>query len=178
MVLKRLLPLMLVVLRIGAAPLAAQEKRVAVSTNLTEYVSGGTLNMDASIGVSEHWSVGAGVRYNPYSPDSRQRSFTLGTRYWPWYLYAGWWLSADAAYQEFSQRGDYLREGDRYGASFLIGYSRILNKHFNLDAGWGFWGGYESYKVYGCETCSRIREKGENYFLKPNRIILSISYIF
>lgn len=167
------------VLRIGAAPLAAQEyNKVALSTNVADYVQGGGMNIDASVGVSQHWSLVASARYNPYSQDSRQRSFSVGTRYWPWYLYAGWWISADATYQEYSQTGDFLREGDKFGASLWLGFSRLLSKHFNLDAGWGLWGGYESYKVYGCETCSRIREEGDNYFLAPNRIILSISYIF
>ncbi len=166
-----------VVLRLCVAPAFAQNK-VALSTNVADYVSSGTLNVDASLGLSEHWSIGAGARYNPYSQTDKQRSFTVGARYWPWYLYAGWWICADATYQEFSRLDNYLREGDRYGASLWIGFSRLLSKHFNFDAGWGLWGGYESYKVYGCETCSRIRERGENYFIAPNRIILSISYIF
>lgn len=162
---------------LGTWEVAAQT-RVALSTNLYDIADGATMNMDASVGVSRHWTVGAGARYNPYSGTNRQRSFTLGAKYWLWYMYTGWWVSGNAKYDEYSTLADKLQEGDRYGASFMGGYSRMLGKHFNLDVGFGFWGGYETFKVYGCQTCARIIEQGEKYFLAPDRIMLSISYIF
>lgn len=157
---------------------SAAQTRAALSTNLYDVVDGATMNVDASVGVSRHWTVGAGARYNPYSRSNRQRSFSLGAKYWLWYMYTGWWVSGNAVYDEYSSLSNKLQEGDRYGASLMGGYSRMLGKHFNLDIGFGFWGGYETFKVYGCETCAKIVEQGEKYFLSPERIMLSVSYIF
>lgn len=162
---------------VKVSPVFSQNK-LAISTNMVEWVDGATLNMDASYSFGAHWSMVAGVDYNPYKSDDKRREFSMGAKYWPWYVYSGWWFSARAQYQEFSQLSQQLSEGDRYGASLSIGYSRMIGKHFNLDVGWALWTGYEHYKVYGCQTCARIREQGENYFLMPDKIILSISYVF
>lgn len=168
-----------VAVALGICPVLSQAQgRVAIATNLVDYIDGGTLNMDASLSLSEHVTIGGAMRYNPYDDKSRQRTFSLGARWWPWYVYSGWWLSGNANYQEFSDTSSSLREGDRYGASFRMGYSHLISKHFNIDIGWGLWGGYEIYKEYGCGTCARIRQQGTNYFFAPDSFILSIAYIF
>ena len=60
---------------------AFSQTRVSLSTNFVDYVDGGTLNVDASVNVSSNWSAGAAVKYNPYSANSKQRSFSVGGRY-------------------------------------------------------------------------------------------------
>lgn len=173
----KLLFVLVLAMLVRVSPVFSQNK-LAVSTNVVEWADGATLNMDASYSFGEHWSMVAGVDYNPYKRADKQRVFSMGAKFWPWYVYSGWWFSARAQYQEFSQLSSQLSEGDRYGASLSLGYSRMLSKHFNLDVGWGLWAGYEYYRVYGCQSCARIKEQGENYFLKPDKIILSISYVF
>ena len=154
------------------------QTRMALSTNLVDAADGGTLNMDAELSLSRHWSVEAGVKYNPYSESLRRREFSLGARFWPWYVYSGWWLSSAARYHEYSRTQGDLTEGDRVGLSLSSGYSWMLSKHFNLDVGWGIWGGYDRYKVFGCPTCAPIKAQGEEYFLLPDSFMLSVSYIF
>lgn len=158
--------------RISFAP------KFALSTNFGGLLSGATVSVEASAGVSRHLSIDAAARYNPWFEASRQRSVALGTRWWPWYVYSGWWLSGKARYQEFNAVEEFSTEGDRYGGSLSVGYSRLLGKHFNLDVGFGMWGGYESYSVYECETCGTIREQGENYFLRADEFIIALTYIF
>ena len=63
-----------------------------------------------------------------------------------------------------------------YGAGNYI--SRMLGKNLNLDFGLGFWAGYETYSVYACETCGRIRERGSKYFLRPDQLILALTLVF
>lgn len=162
---------------------------LALSTNVVPYAEGGTLNVEASVGVSRHWSVGADALYNPYSEQSRQRSFSVGARYWPWHIYSGWWLSGSARYQEFSRSRseDYstagnpnLRtvEGDRFGSGIAGGYSRVLSKHLNVDVGFGLWAGYETYTAYECAKCGRYIDDGSRVFLLPDRLTLAITYVF
>lgn len=66
-----------------AAAAGAQE--FAVATNALDYANLGTLNLEASYAPATHWTIGAGVKYNPYT--FRQRSVAINTRYWPWHKY-------------------------------------------------------------------------------------------
>ncbi len=152
--------------------------KFAIGTNFGGLLSGATVSMEVSAGVSRHLSIDAAARYNPWFDASKQRSVALGTRWWPWYVYSGWWLSGKARYQEFNAVEEFSTEGDRYGGSLSVGYSRLLGKHFNLDVGFGMWGGYETYSVYECETCGTIREQGEKYFLRADELIIGLTYIF
>jgi len=182
---KRLI-LSLALLAAASGALAAQE--VSVSTNVADYLAGGTLNLEAAYGFARHWSVSAGAKYNPFSFGEgedelllRQRSFSAGARWWPWHIYSGWWMGAKLQYQEFGEGGltdPRTMEGDRYGGGLSAGYSRMLGKHFNLDFGLGLWGGYTEYTLYQCQTCGRRLSSGSGVFLLPNDFILAVNYIF
>lgn len=161
-----------------AARLPSFSPKFAIGTNFGGLISGATVSLEASAGVSRHFSIDAAARYNPWFEASRQRSVAFGARWWPWYVYSGWWFSGKARYQEFNAVEDLSTEGDRYGGSVSVGYSRLLGRHFNFDIGFGMWGGYESYSVYECETCGTIREQGEKYFLRADEFIIALTYIF
>lgn len=166
--------------------LNAQE--LAVSTNVMDYADWGTLNVEASYGISRHWSVSAGMKYNPFSFDegedlkqSKQRSYSAGARFWPWHIYSGWWLSGALRFQEYNRGGIVSREtseGDRYGGALGGGYTYMITKHFNLDMGIGLWAGYDIYRTYACQTCGREVENGGKYFIMPGDIRLALTYIF
>lgn len=160
----------------------------ALSTNFADYARLGTMNLELSRSLSRHWSVNAGVKYNPFtfgegedSRQNRERSIIAGTRFWPWYVYSGWWLSGKLRYQEYNAGGfdsPLTQEGDRFGGGMALGYSKMLGTHFNLDLGFGMWMGYDRYVVYACPRCGRVMSTGGKYFLMPNDVILSLSYIF
>ncbi|MBO8479560.1 MAG: DUF3575 domain-containing protein [Bacteroidetes bacterium] len=165
-----------------------QAQNFALSTNVLGYADFGTLNIEASYGVSRHWTVAAGVRYNPFSFGSgedtvrrKQRSLSAGTRYWPWHIFSGWWLSAELGYQEYNSGGlssPKTSEGDRFGAGLGGGYTYMLGPHLNLDFGIGFWSGYESYTTYDCQTCGRKIASGQKFFFLPSELVLALTYIF
>ena len=161
-----------------ATGVAAFAPKFAFRANVADLLNGATLGVEASVGFTRHWSADADVRYNPYFDALRKRSLGVGARFWPWYVYSGLWLSGKARYQEYSMSSHYTSEGDRYGASFAAGYSRMLGRHLNFDLGLGLWGGYETYSVYECETCGRIRERGAKYFLLPDSFILAFTLVF
>lgn len=170
----------------GCGLLYGQE--FSVSTNVLDYVNLGTLNLEASVGVAQHWSVNAGLKYNPFTFDggekdirNRQRSYSAGARYWPWHVYSGWWLSGKLRYQEYNSGGfisPETSEGDRFGGGFSGGYTYMVNPHLNVDMGFGMWAGYDSYITYACQTCGRVIGKGGKYFVLPADIVISLSYIF
>lgn len=182
---KKIIATATLVLAAGLA-LAAQE--VSLSTNLADYAALGTMNMEATYGFARHWSVNAGVKYNPFSfgegekaMQLRQRAVSAGARFWPWHIYSGWWMGAKLQYQEFNEGGivsPETSEGDRYGGGLAAGYSRMLGKHFNLDLGLGMWAGYSVYTTYACQVCGHKVDSGSRFFVLPNDVILGINYIF
>lgn len=160
----------------------------SVSTNMLGYADLGTLNIEASYGVDRHWSVAAGLKYNPftYDPDGdsvrrRQRSVSAGTRYWPWHIFSGWWLSAGLRYQEYNSGGassPVTTEGDRFGASFGGGYSYMITPRINLDFGLALWSGYDLYTAYSCPDCGRKIDEGGKFFILPADLMLALTFIF
>lgn len=167
----------------------ASAQRFNISTNLLEYANLGTLNVDASVGVAKNWSVGAGVRYNPFSYSSekrgvfysRQQSYAVGARYWPWHINSGWWFGSKLRYQEYSRgglRSDGAEEGDRYGVGIYAGYSYMLFPHFNMEFGLGMWGGGASYRQFSCPVCGVTEAEGGRMFILPDDILISLVYVF
>ena len=170
------------------ASFSAGAQELAVSTNFLDYANFATLNLEVDGGLTRHLSVGAAVKYNPFTFGQgenailqRQQTYSAGARWWPWHIFSGWWLGAGARYQEFNTGGISSRrtsQGDRYGGTLSAGYSYMLSKHFNLDFGLGIWGGYEVYTTYECQHCGSVVDDGEKYFILPSDMIVSLTYIF
>lgn len=161
---------------------------LSASVNLADCANFGTLNIETSYGVTRHLSLSAGAKYNPFTFGhdenailQRQQTYSAGLKYWVWHVYSGWWLAAKAQYQEFNEGGISSRQtsqGDRYGQSLAVGYSYMLTRHLNIDFGVGMWGGYQTYVVRSCQHCGIIVDEGEKFFLLPNDLTFSLSYIF
>lgn len=160
----------------------------AVTTNLAALADLATLNMEAAWSPAQHWTVNAGVRYNPFSfPKNesqfqqRQQTWWAGARWWPWHSYAGWWVSGKLQYQEYNFGGiisDRTEEGDKLGFGATAGYTYMLGPKVNMEFGFGLWGGYKWYTVYACPKCGRKLESGSKAFVLPNELVVAISYIF
>ncbi len=165
-----------------------RSQNFALSTNLVEYANFGTLNIEASYAVAQHWSLNASAKYNPFIYNTgesamvqKQRSLSTGARFWPWHIFSGWWLSGMVKYQEYNSGGivsPLTTEGDRFGAGIGGGYTYMLSPHLNFEFGATLWSGYDSYTVYQCPVCGRVTDKGGKIFLLPSDIMLGISYIF
>ena len=161
-------------------PHSAVAQELSFSTNVVDYARSGSANLEASYGFTRHWSVNAGMKYDSGGM-LRQQLYSVGTRFWPWHIYSGWWLSGKLQYQEFNEAETVTlitSEGDRYGAGIGAGYSKMLGKHFNLDLGIGLWVGYTKYVTYACPTCGRRTGAGNTAFMLPNDMIIALSYIF
>lgn len=171
---------------LGNVSLVAQDVQLGV--NVAELAAGGTLNAEAGVSLGRHWTLGMKTKYNPWSfgqgenlRQDRQRTFWMGTRFWPWYVYSGWWGSLGLQYREYNTggyRSPLTQEGDSYGATLSAGYSWMIHKNVNLELGLGFWGGYRDYTVYACPSCGDILSKGNTVFILPNEAVLSLMYVF
>ena len=170
--------LSLLCLNIGA-------QTVSVSTNALDYANLGTLNAEVGVATGRHISLSAEALYNPWNwgeTRNRQRTFSAGVRWWPWNIWAGWWVAAKGQWREYNgnlfHRDGTTEEGWAAGGGFSIGYALMLSRHFNLDFGAGFWAGSRNYTTYACPRCGRITGRGATGFIGPNDIHASLVYVF
>ena len=179
---------LLVALLLLAGAHAGYAQRWTVGTNVVDYANFGTLNLEGSVAVSQHWSATAVAKLNPFhfqkngEPlNARQQLYGAGVRFWPWHVYSGWWAGARVQYQEYNRggiRGPRTDEGDRVGLGLSGGYSYMLSSHLNLDVGAGLWGGYDAYTTYSCPVCGLVEERGERMFFLPNDLLVALVYVF
>lgn len=182
--------LLLSVFILCMAAFQSAAQKYSLSTNLVDYALLGTLNAETSFSVSRHWSVTAGMKYNPFTfheGDSRrqfqyrQQSYSLGARFWPWHSLSGWWIAAKLRWQEYNYGGILSREaeeGDRVGAGLSAGYTYMISKHFNMEFGLGAWSGKSWYRRYSCPSCGLTVDDGRKWFLLPDDVIISFAYVF
>lgn len=167
-----------------------QAQTFSVSTDLLGYARLGTMSIDASYAVSRRWSLVAGARYNPFTfrkgdPDrqfqSRQQSYAVGMRLWPWHTWSGWWFAGKVRYQEYNEGGIISRkteEGDRFGAGIYAGYTHMISSHLNLEFGVGLWAGMAVYRQYSCPVCGLTMSSGNKFFMLPDDFMISLAYVF
>ena len=180
----------LLVLLVSIFCRTAAAQTLSISTDLLGYARLGTMNLDASYAVSRRWSLVAGARYNPFTfhkgdPQrqfqSRQQSYSVGMRLWPWHTWSGWWFAGKLRYQEYNKGGilsDKTEEGDRFGTGVYAGYTHMLSPHFNLEFGAGLWTGVSAYRQYSCPVCGITMSSGNKLFLLPDDVMISIAYVF
>lgn len=169
---------------------ASYAQNVSVSTNLIDYACLGTLNVEAAYSVSQHWSLTAGARYNPFTFHKgdadrqfqyRQQSYALGARFWPWHTFSGWWIASKLRYQEYNYGGIFSRdaeEGDRVGIGLSAGYTYMISRKLNVEFGLGAWNGMSWYRRYSCPVCGLTVEKGRKWFMLPDDMMVSFAYVF
>lgn len=172
-----------------AVPFLASAQRFSIGSNAVDWLSLGTLNIDGSAAVSQHFSVHVGAECNPWTFkagdaekqfEMRHASYWAGARWWPWYTYSGWWAGANARYSVYNIGGLFSRdteEGFAYGGGLYGGYSIMITTWLNLDLGIGVWGGYKKYTRYSCPLCGVTTEKGEGPFVLPDARV-AIQFVF
>ena len=182
-------------------PAGLSAQRFSVSTNIAEWANLGTINGEAGFAVAQHFSLHAGARYNNWTflkgnPEdrfedpfgeteqqfqNRKQAYQLSIRYWPWYVYSGWWSYVRGQYMEYNRGGVFrhtAEEGDAYGAGFGLGYTRMLHRSWNIEFGLGAWAGVTDYTGYRCTNCGSVMAQGKKFFLLPDDLFVSIIYVF
>lgn len=186
------LKLIIVIILSGAisAGLSAGNTKFAISTNVLEWANFGTINVDLGLGFSRHFSVQAEARYNPWNFSAKndmpvynhQTTVSAGVRWWPWYVFSGWWVGVKARYSDMGRTGIWrpaLEKTSSVGAGLSVGYSLMVHKHFNIDFGAGFWGGaHYKYNLYDCPKCMKLRTSGAKGFVGVDMVSVSFMYVF
>ena len=196
---KTLHTFLLTILLYTAGAAAATAQTWAVAVNAADMAELGTLGVEGSAAVGQHWSIHAGAKVNPWTfarrdsgnglfsepnpnqKQNRKQEYAIGARWWPWNVYSGWWVGGKGQYQEFNRGGFFTetsQEGDAFGAGLAGGYSLMLKEHWNLDLGLGLWTGWMKYTTYACPSCGKVVDESQKWFILPNEAIVSLVYIF
>ena len=173
---------------------AAQEKsktQFALSTDVVDWASLGTINLEAGVSVHQHFSVQAGAKYNPWNFETgrldmplyaHQTSAYAGFRYWPWYVFSGWWLGVQAQFTQYEETGIWrpaLDTGSAVGGGMSFGYTLMLHEKLNLEFGAGVWAGRRyKHTLYCCPECMDVRASGPSDFVALNDISVALMYVF
>ena len=171
---------------------AAKNMAFDLSTNVFDWADFGTINVDFAMSVSRHITLQAGLKYNPWKFEpkkgpislvqNQQKSASFGVRYWPWYVFSGWWICAKAQYCDYCEAGVWrqaLDQGKALGAGLSAGYTVMINKRFNIEFGAGFWGGgLLEHTLYNAPGEEVPRESGPKGFIAINDVNISLHWLF
>lgn len=184
----------------AAEPACAQG--FSVSTNIVEWGNLGTMNIEAGLPIAKHLSIHAGARVNPWLfgetgdmdekygvpiEDGRRifcnkkTSVGLSLRWWPWYVFSGWWFRAKAQYSSYDRGGLFHKTrtlGDAVGLSLGLGYTFFLSHNWNMEIGAAGWGGYTSERYKESMMTPIISEPVWKPFILPDELLLSFVYVF
>lgn len=169
----------------------AQNAKFALSTNALEWANYGTANLELGVGLAQHLSLQAGVKYNPWSFTAKdlgipvrnnQTTAFVGARWWPWYVMSGWWVGAKVQYSDYEKTGLWrpaLEQGVKVGGGLSFGYTLMLHKHVNLEFGAGIWGGSQvKYDLYCCTKCMDLRDTGPRGFIGVDDVSIAVMFVF
>ena len=86
------------------------EHHFSLFTNVADWSHFGTMNASFLYSVSRRSTVGATLRYNPFcfgrgggARMYKMRAAEVDYRFWPWHVYSGWWMLADAQAREYNR---------------------------------------------------------------------------
>ena len=169
---------------------AAQAQKMSVSTDMVSWAYFGTVNAELGASVAQHFSLMAGARYNPWDYKTRldkdmythQTTAYAGVRWWPWYVFSGWWAGAKVQYSSAAETGMWrpaLEEKESAGVGLSGGYTLMLHEKINLEFSAGIWGGrHYRYRLYECPECMALRTDQPRNFLALDDLSISIMFIF
>jgi len=178
----------LIVVLFAFVSLSAGAQRFSIGTNAIDWANFGTANLDLGLSVAQHVSLVAGAKYNPWDFSkadeqiyNKLMDFYAGLRIWTWYANSGLWFQIKGQYADYKITGTWrhaLDEGKAVGGGLAIGYSYMINDHFNIEIGAGGWGGYLlEHNLYECADCKRIRESGPRAFIDLDNITVGFVVI-
>ena len=93
-------------------PCMCRAQKWSLGTNAVDWLWLGTMNASGSVAVDRHFSVNAEARVNPWTFNSddpskqmqdRRQTYSAGFRWWPWYVYSGWWAGLSALFSDAAQ---------------------------------------------------------------------------
>ena len=178
-----------VFLFLGLFSMGAKCQEVALKSNLL-YDVFATLNAGVEVGLADRWTLDVSANYNGWTL-SHDRKW----KHWFCDRWAGHFVGAHALVgqynvgnldnnlsflgTDFSGLSDKRYQGWFAGLGLVYGHSWILNKHWNLEALFGFGWVYTRYDVYPCAHCgTKVAEDKSHNYIGPTKAAINLVYTF
>lgn len=150
-----------------------------LSTNICDWAMLATINGEAEYCLTEHTSLLAGIKYNPFTycrgtenqTCFRQATPYLGSRYWFSDTGRGWYAGGKilaSVYNISSSLFGCYYEGELVGAGLNAGYSWRLSLHRHLSFGCGFLAAAHKTTRFAGAVCGRILDSRKGFILLPD----------
>lgn len=154
----------------------------SVNTNIPALATT-TLNMELSMTLNRKVSVHLPVYYNPFvfSDNKKIQNFTVmpGIRYWLLESYVGGFVGVNAIGSKYHFTWkDYRYEGLAFGAGISAGYAYLLSPRWNLELEGGIGLVWADYTKYRCEKCGKKVGDENGWYAVPNKLAISLVYLF
>ena len=167
---------------------AAGGDRWELSTNLPTWALLGTLNADVHLALDNHWSIRAGIKYNPftfYKHDARQfhlRQATpsVGMRYWFDTAYDGWFVGGKlmgSVYSVANICGSGCFDGKMAAIGIGAGWSKPLSERWSVSLGTAVAVGVHDTTYYAGPVCGRILSSKRGTAVFVPDVLVSINYL-
>ncbi len=159
--------------------------RYLLSTNIPDWATLATINCEFQGALDCHWSIAAGVKYNPFKyfcgatsqTHLRQITPSAGVRYWFGGAFDGWYAGVSLLAGEYSvslPKSDMFFEGFLYGSSVCGGYLLHVSDRFALAFGAGVALAHHNTTFYQGPVCGRRKGGSSGIAVFPSDIVLSL----
>lgn len=142
-----------------------------------------TVNVEASMTLNRKWSLHLPVYYNPFvfKDNKKIQNFTVlpGVRYWLLESYINGFVGINAIGSKYHITWkDSRYRGQAYGMGISAGYVWLLSPRWNLELEGGVGLVWADYTRYECEECGRQKGEYTRWVVVPNKLALSLIYLF
>lgn len=142
-----------------------------------------TLNAEVSMTLDRKWSLHLPVYYNPFvfKNNKKLQNFTVlpGIRYWLLESYVNGFIGVNAIASKYHFTWkDYRYQGQSFGAGISAGYAYLLSPRWNLELEGGIGLVWADYTKYRCEECGKKVGDETRWYALPNKVAISLVYLF
>lgn len=164
------------------APALCSAQKYGVRTNIVGMATG-SLNLEASLALSNKWTLHLPVSYNPFvlrdNIKVRHLMVQPGARWWFWHSYAGLFIGAQAIGGKYNIAvTDYRYQGWAAGMGVSSGYAWMVTSKWNIEAEIGAGGWYSEYDKYQRPLCGEYEGSLKRILYGPTRASISLMFIF
>lgn len=171
---------------VGASPAYDIHHPIAALKNNLLYDAAATPNLQLEFRLAEHWTLQAGVGFNPFPLDDkvlpkwRHVSVELAPRYWLCEAFSKDFVSVNIGYTHFNvaggvypigwmyrgvQENRYQGDALLFGASY--GWHFALSPHFSIELEGGVDAGVAWYDRFKCKHCGEKLAYEKKWFALP-----------
>ena len=172
----------------SACDTTALSHRWALSTNIPTWALLGTLNADAQLALDTHWSIRAGIKYNPFTFHKgdgrqfhlRQATPSVGVRYWFDSVYEGWFVGGKlmgSVYSVANICGSGCFDGQLAAIGIGAGWSKPLSERWALCLGTGAAVALHDTTYYAGPSCGRILGAKRGLAVFVPDVFVSVNYL-